>query len=276
MARVQDPETVRELVVETVRALVTAQALVTGRALVTGQARGRGQARSNRGSRDVVRMEHDREPREYEPREYESRERAPRSEREPRRERSRSERKRSDGKRSERTQSERAERQPREARSDRSERRDEDRGEREMRFYLQRNSPIVDAPSIGARMGERLEAIGIHTVNDLLEADAESIASALDHRRIDASTIMTWQQQATLVCRIPLLRGHDAQLLVAAEVTTPEEVAAYDPNELFALIKPISKSSEGKRILRGGKLPDLEEMNEWISQAQQNRALVAA
>ena len=125
-------------------------------------------------------------------------------------------------------------------------------------------------------MSERLEAVGIRTVNDLLEADPESLATALDHRRIDASTIVTWQQQATLVCRIPMLRGHDAQLLVAAEVTTPEEVAAYDPNDLLALIIPNSKSSEGKRILRGGKLPDLEEMNEWISHAQQNRALVAA
>jgi hypothetical protein len=121
-----------------------------------------------------------------------------------------------------------------------------------------------------------LEAVGIHTVEDLLSSDPQTVADNLDHRRVDAATILAWQQQATLVCRIPQLRGHDAQLLVAAEVTTPEEVAAYDPSDLLGIIIPIAKSSEGKRILRGGKLPDLEEMNEWVTNAAQNRELIAA
>ena len=85
-----------------------------------------------------------------------------------------------------------------------------------------------------------------------------------------------WQHQATLVCRIPMLRGHDAQLLVAAEVTTAEEVAESDADELFGMIEPIAKSSEGKRIIRGGKMPDLAEITDWIAFAQQNRDLVAA
>ncbi|MCC9602542.1 DUF4332 domain-containing protein [Stieleria sp. JC731] len=146
----------------------------------------------------------------------------------------------------------------------------------ELKFYLQRSSPIVDAPSIGARMAERLEAVGICDVNDLLEADPEGLADELGHRRIDADVIRIWQSQSILVCRIPMLRGHDAQLLVAADVTTAEEVAAFDPDELFELILPIAKSNEGKRIIRGGKLPDLEEINEWIANAKQNRDLVAA
>ena len=73
-----------------------------------------------------------------------------------------------------------------------------------------------------------------------------------------------------------MLRGHDAQLLVAAEITTPEEVAEYDPNELFELIDPIARSNEGKRILRGGKLPDVQEISEWISYSALNRELMAA
>ena len=125
-------------------------------------------------------------------------------------------------------------------------------------------------------MAERLEAIGIDTVNDLLMGDAASIAEQLDHRRIDEETVLQWQQQATLVCRIPMLRGHDAQLLVAAEITTAEEVAVQNPDSLFAIIDPIVHSREGKRIVRGGKLPDLEEITEWIGFAQQQRALQAA
>ena len=125
-------------------------------------------------------------------------------------------------------------------------------------------------------MAERLSEVGIETVDDLLNADPESLAEQLDHRRVDAETIEAWQHQATLVCRIPMLRGHDAQLLVAAEYTTPEEVAESEPDEMFALIDPISHSSEGKRVIRGGKAPDLAEIKDWIGFAQQHRDLVAA
>ncbi|TWU08544.1 DUF4332 domain-containing protein [Stieleria varia] len=174
-------------------------------------------------------------------------------------------------------------RESRDTREGRRSREDRDRrersssdSERELRFYLARNSPIVDAPSIGSRMAARLEAVGIYTVDDLLNADADALAAELDHRRIDASVITAWQQQATLVCRIPMLRGHDAQLLVAAEITTAEEVASQDPQELLSLVTPVARSNEGKRILRGSKSPDLEEVTEWIECASQNRELVAA
>jgi hypothetical protein len=125
-------------------------------------------------------------------------------------------------------------------------------------------------------MAERLNTIGIYTVDDLLNADNETVAAELDHRRVDADTVLQWQQQATLVCRVPMLRGHDAQLLVAAEVTTAEELAEYDAGDLFGIIDPIARSSEGKRIIRGGKLPDLEEVSDWISYGGQHRELIAA
>lgn len=163
---------------------------------------------------------------------------------------------------------EHSEREPRQRR--------ESDSERELRFYLQRDSPVVDAPSIGARMAERLNGIGIYTVEDLLQADPETVAAELAHRRVDADTVLQWQLQSTLVCRVPMLRGHDAQLLVAAEVTTPEELADQDAEELLGIIDPIAKSSEGKRIVRGGKLPDFEEVTQWIAFAQHHRELRAA
>ncbi|WP_372725222.1 DUF4332 domain-containing protein, partial [Novipirellula sp.] len=148
--------------------------------------------------------------------------------------------------------------------------------ESEPRFYLERDNPVVDAPSIGPRMADRLNKIGIYTVDDLLNANPERVAEKLGNRRIDGDIVLAWQQQATLVCRIPMLRGHDAQLLVAAEITSPEELATQDVEDLFSRVDPISRSREGKRIIRGGSLPDMEEISEWIRNAKVNRELLAA
>ena len=148
--------------------------------------------------------------------------------------------------------------------------------QRELRFFLHRDSPIVEAPSIGPRMAERMQDIGIHTVDDFLSADPEAVAADLDHRRVDSDTIVQWQHQAALVCRIPMLRGHDAELLVAADLTTPEELAEADATELFAIVDEIANSGRGKRILRGGNPPDLDEVKDWIHWAKNQRSLRAA
>ncbi len=148
--------------------------------------------------------------------------------------------------------------------------------ETRLKFYLELASPVVDAPSIGPRMAARLEEHGIQTVDQLLAADAESLADKLDHRRVDADTIRAWQEQARLVCRIPNLRGHDAQLLVACEVTSPEDLAASEAATVLTQVLEVAQSKEGQRILRGSKDPDLEEVTDWIAWAAQSRTLNAA
>ncbi|MEM9366242.1 MAG: DUF4332 domain-containing protein [Planctomycetota bacterium] len=145
-----------------------------------------------------------------------------------------------------------------------------------LRFYLQRSDDVVDAPSIGPRMASRLNDVGVYTVDDLLQSDAASVAETMAHRRVDEDTVVAWQQQATLVCRIPMLRGHDAQFLVAAGMTTAEEVMSANATALFKDVDAIANSNEGKRIARGGSLPDLDEVNQWIHYANQSRELVAA
>lgn len=146
----------------------------------------------------------------------------------------------------------------------------------ERTFHLSRNDSVVDAPSIGERTAERLEKVGIKSVADLLRADADSVAEKVDHRRCSAKVIRQWQQQTELVCRIPQLRGHDAQILVALGITTPEELAGSDAEELWTSVEPFVETKEGKRIIRNGKTPDLEEVTEWIQCAQAARQLNAA
>lgn len=145
-----------------------------------------------------------------------------------------------------------------------------------LKFYLHRHSPIVDAPSIGPRMAERLARLQIVSVADLLAAKPAAVANGLKLRRVDESVVRGWQQQAKLVCRVPMLRGHDAQLLVAAGITEPERLAQCDPQWLLTQIDPISHSREGQSILRGGQMPDLAEISRWIRFAKQHRELRAA
>jgi len=160
-------------------------------------------------------------------------------------------------------------------RSSRSSSRSE-RGEKKLRFYLDKNDPVVDAPTIGPKMAKKLHKIGVRTVADLLEANAASLASELNDKRTDAATVTTWIQQAVLACRIPKLRGHDAQILVACGIADPNTLAAMEPSDLWKIVRPFIKTSECKRIIRNGKAPDLEEIQDWIEWAQSSRTLRAA
>ncbi len=145
-----------------------------------------------------------------------------------------------------------------------------------LKYYLETSSPIVDAPSIGPKTAKRFQKLGVHTVADLLAADPETLADQLDSSRIDAETLVAWQHQAQLVCRIPQIRGHDAQILVECGFTRPEEIASMKPADLFGFVEPFCTTAEAQRILRNGKAPDLAEVSDWIKWSRQCRVLGAA
>jgi nucleotidyltransferase/DNA polymerase involved in DNA repair len=145
-----------------------------------------------------------------------------------------------------------------------------------MRFFLSRTSEVEKAPSIGPRTAQMMESIGVRTIEDLLSMAPDRLAEKLNHRRITPSVIQQWQAQSRLMCQIPELRGHDAQILVACRITTPENLASAKPAELFAVVEPFSRSKEGERIIRNGRKPDLAEVTEWIQWAANARSLKAA
>jgi hypothetical protein len=145
-----------------------------------------------------------------------------------------------------------------------------------MRFFLSRTSEVEKAPSIGPRTAKMMESIGVRTIEDLLSMAPDRLAEKLSHRRITPSVIQQWQAQSRLMCQIPELRGHDAQILVACRITTPESLASAKPTELFAVVEPFSRTKEGERIIRNGRKPDLAEVTEWIQWAANARSLKAA
>ncbi len=145
-----------------------------------------------------------------------------------------------------------------------------------LKFYLDLADHVEAAPSIGPKTAERFEKINVSTIREFLKNTAESMAKKIAYKRITAETIRQWQHQARLVCRIPNLRGHDAQLLVACDITEPEDIADMNPEKLFSIIGPFSDTKEGLKIIRNGKKPDLDEINDWISWAAETRSLQAA
>ncbi|HUG67374.1 MAG TPA: DUF4332 domain-containing protein, partial [Pirellulaceae bacterium] len=93
-----------------------------------------------------------------------------------------------------------------------------------LRYYLTPSADVVDGPSIGPKTAKRFVKIGVTTVQELLDCDPVDVARRLRVRHITAETIEDWQDQASLVCSIPNLRGHDAQILVACGFTAREAI----------------------------------------------------
>jgi hypothetical protein len=88
--------------------------------------------------------------------------------------------------------------------------------------------------------------------------------------------IRAWQRQARLMCCVPGLRGHDAQVLVACGITEAADLRRISPSALYAMVRPFLETDEGRRALRSARTPDLAEVTAWVEAAQRTRALRAA
>ncbi len=145
-----------------------------------------------------------------------------------------------------------------------------------LKYYLNLSSPVVDAPAIGPRMAERLNQSGVATVDNLLAANPESLATRIGTKQVTSEIVRLWQEQARLVCRIPNLRGHDAQMLVAAGISSPEDLASLQPAVVLQQVTAVANTAEGQRVLRGSQAPDLAEVTNWIRWAAISRSIQAA
>ena len=104
-----------------------------------------------------------------------------------------------------------------------------------------------------------------HTGN----ADAEATAKKLDTRHITATVVRDWQDQSKLMIDVPGLRGHDAQILIASGIRNLTALSQSPVAELLKQVVQTAGTTEGKRILRSGAVPDEAEVTEWIIAAQQ-------
>ena len=143
-------------------------------------------------------------------------------------------------------------------------------------FNLKHNSPVEDAPSIGAKTASRLTAIGVHTVNDLLSVSPEDAATKLKFKHINARLIRDWQAQAGLACTIPSLTSIAAQLLVAVGVRDADDLANAEADMLINMIDEFCDTPDGQRILRDAVPPTEPKIQAWITAAQDKQKKSAA
>ena len=129
-------------------------------------------------------------------------------------------------------------------------------------------SELVDAPSIGPKTAKRFTNIEIHTIGDFLAADPVQMEQRLDTSWINEQLLVDWQDQARLVCRLGSLCGYKAQLLVAVECRTVDQLAVEEATDLAAEIKDFAGTKAGERILRSSTPPDRGEVQEWIDDAR--------
>ena len=144
---------------------------------------------------------------------------------------------------------------------------------RKRTFRLHPADAVVDAPSIGPKTAAKLNGFGIRTVADLLAADAHDLADRFDTGWVVPETVRDWRAQAELMCRVPNLHGHDAQMLVEVGADDPADLAAHNPAGLLAVLKPLLATKAGERILRGATPPDASEVADWIAWAADAREL---
>lgn len=128
-------------------------------------------------------------------------------------------------------------------------------------------SDIVDAPSIGPKTAARFYQIGINTIGQFLAASASEMAAELNVKWMDEDTLSNWQAQTQLVVQVSALCGYKAQLLVAIDCRSVDELAASDADQLHGLIQDFCQTDAGARIIRSAAVPSGDEVLNWIQSA---------
>ena len=131
------------------------------------------------------------------------------------------------------------------------------------------DSPVVDAPSIGPKTAARLEKVNVWTIGDLLDADPEDVATALNVRYIKPATLVDWQDQTRLMVEAPGLRVLDSQILVGAGIRNADDLAKASATKVLNAATSFLDTPQGARVLWGGENNvDKDEVEHWIDLAK--------
>jgi len=123
---------------------------------------------------------------------------------------------------------------------------------------------VEEIEGIGTKYAERLQAAGIKTTDDLLEACASRKGrdDMAKQTGFSASQLLKWANLADLM-RISGVGEEYSELLEAAGVDTVKELAARNAENLAAKMKEVN---ETKKLTRA--VPAASQVQKWVDQAK--------
>ncbi|MBN2410919.1 DUF4332 domain-containing protein [candidate division KSB1 bacterium] len=126
------------------------------------------------------------------------------------------------------------------------------------------NYKISDIEGIGPKYAEKLKAVGVKSVNALLEkgASKKGRKELADKSGIDETLILKWVNMADLY-RINGIGSEYSELLERAGVDTVKELKNRNADNLYAQIVKVNKE---KKLVR--QAPGLKMIDKWIKEAK--------
>jgi len=126
------------------------------------------------------------------------------------------------------------------------------------------SKPIREIEGIGPNYAEKLQNMGINTVQNLLDkgCSRNGRKELAEKANISETLILEWVNMADLF-RIEGVGEEYSDLLEEAGVDTVVELSKRIPENLYAKLKEVN---EKKKLVR--QLPSLDMVKKWIEQAK--------
>ncbi len=124
---------------------------------------------------------------------------------------------------------------------------------------------LIDIEGIGDIYAQKLEEVGITSIEALLEQGAtpQGRVELVEQTGISSKLILHWINHADLF-RVKGIGSEYAELLEAAGVDTIPELAQRNPDNLHQKMVAVN---EEKKLVR--QVPALNWVSDWVEQAKQ-------
>jgi hypothetical protein len=127
-------------------------------------------------------------------------------------------------------------------------------------FYLTVDAPLAEFPVLGNDTAMMFAGLGLHTIEDLLAADAAEVARGLKRPGVSAEAVRLWQRHMSLMCFLPGISLGDAQVLAACEIGSPAALYTVDVPRLAEAVAEFLASERGRRFAAARQRLDRERL----------------